>query len=56
VPAQDPDALAEKLRLIFVNHDLRARLGEQAVVYAHDFSWELITDQIVDVYKKILSS
>jgi D-inositol-3-phosphate glycosyltransferase len=56
VPAQDPEALAEKLRLIFVDHDLRAQLGEQAVVYAHDFSWELITDQIVDVYKKILNN
>jgi len=56
VPAQDPEALAEKLRLIFVDHDLRIRLGEQAVVYAHDFSWELITDQIVDIYKKILNN
>jgi len=56
VPAQDQEALAEKLRLIFVDHDLRIRLGEQAVVYAHHFSWELITDQIVDVYKKILNN
>jgi D-inositol-3-phosphate glycosyltransferase len=54
VPAQDPEALAEKLRLIFVDHQLRVKLGEQAVVYAHDFSWELITEQIVEVYDKMI--
>jgi len=54
VPAQDPEALAEKLRLIFVNQDLQTLLGEQAVQYACDFSWEIITEQIVDVYQRLL--
>jgi len=40
--------------LIFVDHQLRVKLGEQAVVYAHDFSWELITEQIVEVYDKMI--
>ncbi len=56
VPAQDPDALAEKLRLLFVNHDLRARFGEQAVAYARDFSWELIAAQILEVYQSLLGT
>jgi D-inositol-3-phosphate glycosyltransferase len=54
VPAQEPEALAEKLRLIFVDHDLRAKFGEKAVVYARDFSWELITEQILEVYRKMV--
>lgn len=54
VPAQDPEALAEKLRLLFVNQELRTLFGEQAVKYARDFSWEIITDQIIDIYQRLL--
>lgn len=52
VPSQDPEALAQKLRLLFINNELRARMGAQAAEYAQDFSWELITSQIVKVYQK----
>lgn len=54
VPSQDPTALAEKLRLIFVDKDLRTRLGIQAAAYAQDFSWEIITSTMIDVYKGLL--
>jgi D-inositol-3-phosphate glycosyltransferase len=56
VPAQDPHALAEKLRLVFIDEDLRKRLGSQAAQYAHDFCWEMVTSQIVDVYQTMLAS
>jgi D-inositol-3-phosphate glycosyltransferase len=55
VPSQDPEALAEKLRLVFVDHELRTRLGAQAARYAHDFCWESISSQIVDVYEEMVS-
>ena len=55
VPAQDPEALAEKLRLLFVDTDLRARLGDQAARYAVNFCWESITSQMVDVYNALVS-
>lgn len=55
VPAQDPDALSEKLRHIFVNHDLRARLGLQAATYAKQFSWEWVTKEIIGVYHGMLN-
>jgi len=55
VPAQDAEVLAEKLRLIFVDHDLRAEIGARAAAYAKGFSWELITQQMIDVYQGMLS-
>ncbi len=56
VPAQDPEALAEKLRLLFIDNELRARLGRQAAAYAKDFGWEIITSQIVKVYRELASA
>jgi D-inositol-3-phosphate glycosyltransferase len=56
VPSQDPEALANKLRLLFGSHELRARFGDQAAAYAREFSWELITSQIIDVYQEMISS
>jgi len=56
VPAQDPDALAEKLRSLFVNHDLRASFGARAAAYARGFSWEVITKQVVEVYRSLLTA
>jgi D-inositol-3-phosphate glycosyltransferase len=50
VPAQDPDALAAKLRLLFVDHNLRAQFGRTAAEYAKGFSWERITKKIKKVY------
>ncbi|MBG0771321.1 MAG: glycosyltransferase, partial [Anaerolineaceae bacterium] len=56
VPAQDPEALAEKLRLLFVEHDLRERMGQQAVDYAQEFRWETITERIAAIYRQVLES
>lgn len=53
VPAQDPDALAEKLRALFVDHDLRAAFGARAAAYAKGFSWEIITKKMTEVYREL---
>jgi len=53
VPADDPEALAAKLRLLFVNHQLRERFGHQAEEYAQNFNWEMITSRIVDLYQAL---
>ncbi len=55
VPAQDPEALAGKLRSLFVDHELRKMLGDQAASYAKEFSWEIITKQVIDVYKGMIA-
>ncbi len=54
VPAQDAEALAEKLRLIFVNHELRDQIGACAADYAQDFCWEEITRQMLSVYHGLI--
>jgi D-inositol-3-phosphate glycosyltransferase len=54
VPSQDPEALAEKLRLMFVDHEMRARMGTQAVAYAQRFRWEVIADEIAAVYRQMI--
>ena len=56
VPAQDPEALAEKLRLMFVNKGLRTRFGNNAAKYAQNFSWELITSQMIELYQKVIKT
>ena len=56
VPAQDPEVLSQKLRSLFVNHDLRAQFGARAAAYAREFSWEVITRQMVDVYQEVLAT
>ncbi len=55
VPSQDPQALAEKLRIIFIDQSLRKRMALNAVNYARDYSWELITSQVADVYQDLVS-
>lgn len=54
VPAQDPEALSQKLRLLFVDHDLRRKLGEQAADYARKFNWQAITRQMVGLYGQLV--
>ena len=54
VPAEDPEALAAKLRLLFVNRQLRERFGHQAAEYAQNFNWETITSRIVDLYQGLI--
>ena len=54
VPAQDPIALSEKLRHIFVNHNLRTELGARAADYAKQFSWEWVTGQMLGEYHDLL--
>ncbi len=51
VPAHDAEALAIKLRNIFVDEELRIRLGIKAAAYAREFQWETITEEMVKVYR-----
>jgi len=54
VPAEDPEALAEKLRSLFVDHDRRDNFGQAAAKYAKNFSWELITQKILEIYNELV--
>jgi len=54
VPTADPGALAEKLRLIIQDDELRAQLGKQAAEYAQAYSWSMMVEQVIDLYRSML--
>jgi D-inositol-3-phosphate glycosyltransferase len=56
VPAVDPEALAERLKELMQDEGLRARLGEQAAIYAKEFSWSIVVDQILELYASVMVS
>jgi D-inositol-3-phosphate glycosyltransferase len=51
VPAGDPDALAEKLRRVLVDSELRERLGANARQKARAYTWQVVADRILKVYE-----
>lgn len=53
VPAADPNALADRLRLILQDAALRERLGRQAAESASAYAWPRIADQMIDLYKSV---
>lgn len=55
VPADDPQALAEKLMLILRDRHLRRRLGQQAVKAAQAYAWENIARKVFELYQLVLS-
>jgi D-inositol-3-phosphate glycosyltransferase len=55
VPAADPNALADRLRLTLQDAALRERLGRQAAESASAYAWPRIAEQVVDLYKSVLN-
>jgi D-inositol-3-phosphate glycosyltransferase len=53
IPDQDPDALAESLKKILGDSSVRAEMGKRAAEYAREYSWPLISTQILEVYEEI---
>jgi D-inositol-3-phosphate glycosyltransferase len=54
VPVSDPDALADRLTLLLNDWDLRTKLGRQAVERAQGYAWEIVSQQILDLYTAVL--
>lgn len=53
VPAEDHEALCDKLRLLLGDADLRQRMGAAAAKYAQGYDWEKIALQIMAVYREL---
>ena len=56
VPAGDPDALADKLRQVLLDADLRERLGANARAHALTYTWPNVAEQIIQVYEELCKS
>ena len=51
----DSKEIAEKINLLVNNKDLRKQMGENAYKTAQKYSWTKVAQQILEVYKKVLS-
>jgi D-inositol-3-phosphate glycosyltransferase len=54
VPERDPEALAGKISLLLKDHDLRSRLGAQAVQWVRCYSWSKVADRIMSLYRRLV--
>jgi D-inositol-3-phosphate glycosyltransferase len=54
VPERDPEALAAKIGLLLKDHDLRSKLGAQAVQWARCYSWSKVADRMVSLYRRLV--
>ncbi len=53
VPAGEPDALAEKLKWILCDRDLRDRLAANCHHRAQAYTWQSVADRIVSLYEEL---
>lgn len=53
VPVGDPEALCCRLKTLLGDLELRSRMGQQAAELARKYAWEVIAQQIQDLYKLI---
>ncbi len=53
VPAEDHEALCDKLSLLLGDAALRRRMGAAAAKYAQGYDWEKIVLQIIAVYREL---
>jgi D-inositol-3-phosphate glycosyltransferase len=56
VPDSDPAALAEGLRRVLTEPDLRDRLGARAHEVAGEFSWRRVAAENIDLYRQVLAA
>ncbi len=53
VPNADPALLAEKIKLLVCDGELRAQMGKNANAYAQDYDWHKITERTIDLYERV---
>ncbi|HAF61427.1 MAG TPA: glycosyltransferase family 1 protein [Anaerolineaceae bacterium] len=56
VPDDDPQALAKQLMQILCEQGLRAKLRQNGLEFARNYSWSIITDALVKIYQDMLFS
>jgi D-inositol-3-phosphate glycosyltransferase len=54
VPTSDPVPLADKIQILLTSDVLRREMSNAAHDWAHQYSWQRITDQIQDLYIEAL--
>src|SRR5258708_2680073 len=54
VPVREPQALAEKIRIILEQPEERQRLGQNAHEYAQEYAWPRITDRLLEIFESMM--
>jgi len=54
VPVNHPEELAERIKCLLRNDDLRAEMAGAAYTYAQSFSWSSIVDRIMAIYADVI--
>jgi len=55
VPADDAQALADRLSILLSDNQLRKAMGEKASEFARQYAWHSIADRIKSVYLELLN-
>jgi D-inositol-3-phosphate glycosyltransferase len=53
IPSDEPEALAEKLSILIRDKVLRKKMGNQAALFARDYSWEIVAGKLIQVYQEL---
>jgi D-inositol-3-phosphate glycosyltransferase len=53
VPERDPEALANRIELLFTDEVLRMRLGRRAACWAESYGWSTIADRLLEMYHEM---
>ncbi len=55
VPVDNPQSLADHLKVLLENPALHVEMGQRAFSYAQEFSWDRIAKQIYTVYEAVIA-
>jgi D-inositol-3-phosphate glycosyltransferase len=56
VPAEDHNALCDRLTALLGDEPLRLQMGKNAAKYAQNYGWEKIANQILGVYDDLIKN
>ena len=56
VPMQNPEILAERMRILLLDEKLRCEIGMKAADYARNYDWSIIAREVIAVYEKVISN
>jgi D-inositol-3-phosphate glycosyltransferase len=54
VPVREPQALADKIRIILEQPEERRRLGQNAHEYAQEYAWPRIADRLLSIFESMM--
>ena len=54
IPNNNPDALEEKITILICKPELREKMSQKSTSYAQSFSWNTITEKLIEVFEKTI--